>query len=93
MKLADFKLLTLEERLDYLFEHSVKDPAQRFADEQEKWRKADGCAHEWEHIGLGQLRCVKPGCKVIRASNLVFPVVECTYRTCQIPRIENENEN
>lgn len=37
MNLAEFKLMTLEARLDYLFEHSVKDPAQRFADEQSKW--------------------------------------------------------
>lgn len=37
MKLADFKRMTLEDRLDYLFEHSIKDPGQRFEDEHDKW--------------------------------------------------------
>lgn len=37
MKLEDFKKLTLEERLDYLFEHTVRDSEQRFEDEADKW--------------------------------------------------------
>jgi len=60
MKLADFKLMTLEERLDYLFEHSVKDPAQRFADEKAKWHE---CDHELMHLGNGVYRCAK--CQVL----------------------------
>lgn len=55
MKLADFKLLTLEERLDYLFEHSVKDPAQRFQDEKGKRE----CVHKLVHMGNGVYQCTK----------------------------------
>ena len=59
MKLADFKLMTLEERFDYLFEHSVKDPAQRFADEKAKWHVQEDCTHKLMHIGNGVYRCAK----------------------------------
>jgi len=59
MKLADFKKLTLEERLDYLFEHSVKDSEQRFADEKAKWK----CDHNLVHLGNGIYQCAK--CQVV----------------------------
>ena len=55
MNLADFKLMTLEDRLDYLFTHSVKDSEQRFNDEKGKW----GCHHTLVHIGNGAYRCDK----------------------------------
>ena len=56
MKLEDFKLMTLEDRLDYLFTHSVKDSEQRFNDEKGKWAQKE-CDHELKHMGNGVYKC------------------------------------
>lgn len=87
MNLQQFKLLTLEERLDYLFEHSVKDQAQRFADEQDKWRKKDctcdtpfGCnVHDEppvEHPVIGVCGCGAPAHTLVNDQPVCFP---CGY--------------
>ena len=62
MKLEDFKRMTLEDRLDYLFTHSVKDSEQRFNDEKGKWVQKE-CAHKMRPIGNGIYQCVE--CQMI----------------------------
>ena len=69
MKLEDFKRMTLEARLDYLFEHSVKKPEENFVAAVDKWHHQSNCDHDWEDIGNGKQQCNYPECQLVRTED------------------------